>query len=115
MHKMIPGFMVVFFGLGCALLWWMLTLVLQATQRFLPGFRVPPFTSLCISLRPALIILPISAVACCVYAWARRIESREAWLGFFAALVMALQLMMLPVVIAAWLPLLNIIEKIGSK
>ena len=116
MQKAIHGLMVVFFGLGCALLWWMLTLVLQTTQRFLPGFRVPRL------YRP--LHFPPAGVGHSAHLWqlpAARMpgftacsRARRGW-DFLRSWIMTLQLMMLPTVIAAWLPLISIIEKIGAK
>jgi hypothetical protein len=50
----------------------------------------------------------------CIYAWFRKAQGQHAWVGFFAATMGVLVLVMLPTIIAAWLPMIHIIESIGG-
>ncbi len=115
MNKAIHASIVLFFGVCCWFLWGILTLTLHTTQRFLAGSQIPEFTRLCIGLRPLLVVLPMVALGWCLYSWFRKTQARESWIGFFASTMAVLVLVMLPTLIAAWLPLISIIAKIGRQ
>jgi len=115
MNKAIHGLIALLFAVGCWFLWGILTLTLHTAQRFLAGAQIPEFTRLCISLRPLFVVLPVLSLAWCVFAWFRKAQARDTWVGYFATNIGVLVLVMLPTLIAAWLPLISIIEKVGAR
>ncbi len=113
MNKVIHGLIAAFFGTACWFLWGMLTLVSNVMLRV--SDHPPMFTQLCVSLRPLLVLLPALAAAYCLFVWLRRSDKSVSWLGFFASTMMALVLIMLPTMIAIWLPVVQFIELTGKK
>ncbi len=114
MNKLIHGLIAAVFSLACWWLWAMLTMVMQTMQRFLAGAQVPPFTRLCLDLRSLLVLFPLIAGGYCLHVWVRRSPAPKSWVGFFATSMGALVLLALPTMIAAWLPLIRIIEKVAK-
>ena len=114
MIKVIHGLIGVFFSIGCWFLWAMLTMVARTAQAMLSGAQIPAFTRLCLDLRPVLALLPIMALAYCFYVWLRRKQESDTWVGFFAGATAALVLLLMPTVIAVWLPLIAVLQKAGG-
>jgi FtsH-binding integral membrane protein len=110
MKKFIHALVLAVFGFGCFSIWGMLTIARTARLAHLPGF-----TTLCISLRPLLIILPILALAYCLWVWFRKADRVPSWLGFFAATMGVLVVVTLPTMIAAYLPLLAAMNNFVTK
>ena len=110
MNKFIHALILVSFGFGCWCLWG----VLKLTGHPLPGgSALPAFSQLCVNLRPVLIVPPALAAMYCLYVWVRRAENQPRWIGFFATVVMLLLLLTIVTFIAAWLPLVKVIELRG--
>ena len=66
--KLTHAVILAIFGFNCWVLWGLLGLV-PITERMLLYGRPPLFTTLCISLRPVLIIVPILAAVYCFWVW----------------------------------------------
>jgi hypothetical protein len=113
MNKTIHGLITACFAFACWCLWGMLTLISRITLR-VPDYP-PGFTELWLRLRPLFVVLPVVAAAYCVYVWIRKTDSRRSWVPFFAAAVGSLVLVMLPTMIAIWLPVIQFIELTGKK
>ena len=111
MNKVIHGLVTAVFGITCLFLSWMLTLV----SGFRPGAELPAFTRYCVSLRPLLLVLPVLAVGYCVYVWFSKKDTRKSWVGFFAGTMMVLVFVMVPTIIAAWLPVLFLTNVLASR
>ena len=115
MNKVIHGLIATGFGIACWFLSAWLTMSASFMQRVLSGDQVPAFTTLCLNLRPLLILLPVIAAVYCLYVWFRRGPTRAPWQGFFASTMAVLVFLLLPCMLAVWLPVLSMIEKIGAR
>lgn len=109
MNKLIHGLIAAFFGIACWLLWAMLTVVSKLILRV--SDQPPLFTQLIVDLKPLLILLPVLVVGYCLFVWIRRVEKSPSWVGFFAGAMMALVLIMLPTMIAVWLPVIQFVDQ----
>lgn len=112
MKKLIHGLVLAVFGFGCWFTWAILTLA-PHVRRADPA--LPAFTTLCISLRPLVIALPIIAAIYCIWVWLRKPDRVPSWVGFFAAATGALVLVTLPALVAAYLPLLSAVNNLASR
>ena len=54
-------------------------------------------------------MLPVLALGYCVYVWFSKNDTRKSWVGFFAVTMMVLIFVMVPTIIAAWLPMRDIV------
>ena len=108
MNKTIHGFIAAFFGIACWFLWAMLSLSASLMVRV--SDHAPVFTELCVGLRPLLWVLPIVGAMYCLYVWIRKNDGRCSWQGYFACTMATLVLLMLPTLIACWLPVVQFIE-----
>ena len=111
MKKLAHILVLAVFVIACWFLWWMLHLA-AATGH---GQALPPFTMFCIGLRPVLIILPILAAAYCLWVMFRKAERLPSWLTFFATTMSVLVLATLPILVAAYLPLMSTFNHLASK
>jgi hypothetical protein len=112
MKKFIHAIILAVFGYGCWFTWAILHLA-PAVRRADPA--LPAFTSLCISLRPVLIALPVLAAAYCAWVWFRKADRVPSWVGFFAAAMGVLVMVTLPAMVAAYLPLLSALNHLAGK
>ena len=112
MKKFIHVLILAIFGFGCFCSWGILTLLAGYARHANP---LPSFTTLCISLRPVVIALPIIAAVYCVWVWIRKADRVPSWIGFFAAATGVLVLVTLPAMVAAYLPLLAAVIHLTSK
>ena len=80
------------------------------------GAALPAFTRLCMAVGPFILLgLAIVAAGYCVWVWTRKTEFRGSWVGFLATAVAALGLVMLPTIVAIYLPLVAAINHLVSK
>ncbi len=110
MNKSIHALIVAVFAIACLFLSWMLALIAQ----LMPRMPLPGFTQFCVSLKPVLYVLPILAVAYCCRVWFSKEATRRSWVGFFAGTMMALVLVMVPTIIATWLPMLAVVTRLTT-
>jgi hypothetical protein len=110
-NKVIHGLITAVFGIACLFLSWMLKLVSEA----LPGMRLPAFSSFCVSLRPLLFVLPTLAAGYCLYVWFGKDAARKSWVGFFAGAMLTVVFIMIPTMIAAWLPVLDLVNHLAAR
>jgi hypothetical protein len=120
MNKMMHGIVLVLFGGAC----WFLSLILKlplmvqpATARLasLPAgqsVQLPAFTRLCMATGPVLLAaLALLALGYCIYVWVRRAERQAPWVGFLATTMSALVLVLLPAVVAIYIPLVDFLNR----
>jgi hypothetical protein len=112
-NKAIHGSVVVFLSVCCWFLWGMLKLTAGFMHRV--SDHPPMFTQLCVHLKWVFAVFPVLALIYCVYVCLRRAEPRPSWVGFLAATTAALMLILLPTMIAAWLPLVQFIETAARR
>ena len=118
MNKMLHAVVLIAFGGAC----WFLSLILKlplmvqpATARLPsvpPGQAVlPAFTRLCMAAGPFLLgVLALLALGYCIYVWVRKAERPASWVGFLATTMSALVLVLLPTVVAIYIPLVDFLN-----
>ena len=118
MNKMLHALILLVFSAAC----WFLSLMLKlpllvqaATARLPsapPGQSVlPAFTRLCMAAGPVLLAaFALGALGYCIYVWLRKAERPTHWTGFLAATMSALVLVLLPAVVAIYIPLVDFLN-----
>ena|ERR1051325_2056276 len=119
MNKMMHAVVLVVFGGAC----WFLSLiilklplmVLPATARLrsvpLEQAALPAFTRLCMAAGPVLLAaFGSGALVYCIYVWMRKAERPAQWTGFLATTMSALVLVLLPAVVAIYIPLVDFLN-----
>jgi hypothetical protein len=112
MNKLMHAVILAVFAIACLFVWGMLTVTTHVRT---DGTPLPAFTVLCLSLRPFVVALPIIAAAYCIYVWVRKADATRSWIGFFAATMCTLVLVTLPTFVAAYLPLVDSLNRLVSK
>ena len=119
MNKMMHAVVFVVFGGAC----WFLSLILKlplmvqpATARLpsvSPGQAVlPAFTRLCMGAGPVLLAaLVVLALGYCLYVWVRKAERPASWIGFLATTMSALVVVLLPTLVAIYIPLVDFLNR----
>jgi hypothetical protein len=111
MNKMAHAFVLAVFGIACWFLWGILTLASYGAH----GKSLPGFTVFCVGLRPMMIVLPILAAAYCLWVWLRKADRLPSWVVFFAATTSVLVLVTLQTLIAAYLPLIDVVNNLARN
>jgi len=109
----IHGIILAFFSLGCWFLW--ATLKVAVMTGISTGGQLPVFTLLLIGLKDLLAVPPVIAAIYCGFVLLRKENSRNSWVGFFAATAGFLILFALPVAVAVYLPLINCLNRLAGK
>jgi hypothetical protein len=112
MNKMAHTLVLAVFGIGCWFLWGILTVASHCARH---GKELPNFTVFCVGLRPVMIVLPILAMSYCVWIWLRKADRLPSWVVFFAATTSVLVLVTFPTLIAAYLPVIDVVNELASK
>jgi hypothetical protein len=119
MNKIMHAVVLVVFGGAC----WFLSLILKlpsmvqpATARLPsvpPGQAIlPAFTRLCMAAGPVLLAaLAILALGYCIYVWVHKAERPASWTGFLATTMSALVVVLLPTVVAIYIPLVDFLNR----
>jgi hypothetical protein len=111
MKKLAHILVLAVFGVACWLLWGILHLAAAVGH----GQASPAFTVFCVGVSPVLLVLPILAAAYCFWVLFRKAERLPSWVTFFATTMSVLVLVMLPTLIAAYLPLVISINHLVSR
>lgn len=120
MNKMLHAVVLVVFGGAC----WFVSLILKlplmvqpATARLpsvSPGqaVQLPAFTRFCMAAGPILLgALALLALGYCIYVWVRKAERPAPWTGFLATTMSALVLVLLPTLVAIYIPLVDFLNR----
>ena len=119
MNKMLHAVVLAVFGGAC----WFVSLILKlplmvqpATARLPsvpPGQAVlPAFTRFCMGAGPVLLgAHALLALGYCIYVWVRKAERPAPWTGFLATTMSALVLVLLPTVVAIYIPLVDFLNR----
>ena len=115
MNKLAHGIVLAFFGGACWLVW--LLLQLPRLVRLHGGeLQLPAFTRLCMGLGPGVVIgLATLATGYCLWVWLRKAENRSSWVGFLATATAALVFLILPTIVAIYLPLVKALQDLPAK
>ena len=119
MNKMLHAVVLVVFGGAC---WFMslmlkLPLMVQPATARLPSVGaghavLPAFTRFCMAAGPILLaVLALLALGYCIYVWVRKAERPAPWTGFLATTMSALVLVLLPTVVAIYIPLVDFLNR----
>lgn len=115
MHAVVLG---VFVG-AC----WFLALILKLPSMVQPAIArlssVPPgqavlpaFTRFCMAIGPILLAgFALLALGYCIYVWVRKPGRSASWTGFLATTMSALVLVLLPSVVAIYIPLVDFLNR----
>ena len=104
MKKLACSLVLGVFASSCLLAWAMLTLMSGVKNA---GHVLPYFTDLCVTLRPALIALPVVAAAYYLWLWFRKEEKVSRWMGFVVATMAALIVFVLPAMSTSYLLMID--------
>jgi hypothetical protein len=108
-HAVILGF----FALGCRFLWGLLHI-----SRTVPmeGHPLPAYSSFCLAIGPSVLIaLVVAAALYCVWVWTRKGSARTSWVAFLSTTTAVLSFTMLLVVVAAYLPLVSVLDQLTLR
>jgi len=78
-----------------------------------PGQAVlPAFTRVCMGAGPVLLALfAVVALGYCMFVWVREAERPASWTGFLSTTMSALVLVLLPTVVAIYIPLVDFLNR----
>lgn len=118
MNKVLHALVLVLFSAACWFVSIMLRLptMVQAAASKLPstrtdGVQLPAFTRMCMGVGPVLLTgFAVVALAYCIYIWVRKSDRAASWTGFLATTMSAVVLVVLPTVVALYLPLVEFIN-----
>ncbi len=120
MSKIMHAVVLVVFGGAC----WFMSLILkmplmvQPIMAKLPSTSpgqpapLPAFTRLCMGAGPILLgALAFLALSYCIYVWVRKAERPAPWTGLLATTMSALVLVLLPTIVAIYIPLVDLLHR----
>jgi uncharacterized membrane-anchored protein len=102
-NMIIHGFVLVFFSIGCWLLWGVMQIP-RMMANVLSGRLIPAFTQLLMDCSPFLSVPPLLALIYCLYALSKKSSIKTSWMGFFATTAGAMLLLAFPIIVAVLLP-----------
>jgi hypothetical protein len=112
MNKTMHGIVLVLFGSAC----WFVSMMLKLPQMAVHGGQLPAFTRLCMGVGPMLVGgLAILAAAYCLWVWLRKSESRASWVAFLAMTMSSLVVVLLPTMVAKYLPVIDSVNQLWAK
>jgi predicted membrane-bound mannosyltransferase len=79
------------------------------------GRLLPVFSQLVIDCGPWLVVPPLLAAAYCIYVWMKKSHRRNSWTGFFAVTMAILILLALPILVGAFLPLIDFMNSLPAS
>jgi hypothetical protein len=78
--------------------------------------NLPQFTQFCrASLRPVAMVLSVVAALYCVWVAFRKADRVPSWVGFFATMMGLLVLVTMPALLAAYLPVVSVLDRLPAK
>ena len=115
MNKLAHGLVTAAFAAACGCLWAFVTLLENTAIGFIESHPLPAFVRLCFHFRPFLLVLPLLAAAYCLVVWVRKSDGQKSWFAFFGTTMYALVLVGFPVLITAWLLVIQFIELLAKR
>jgi hypothetical protein len=119
MNKMMHAVVLVVFGGAC----WFLSLILKLPMMVLPASArlrsnplepaaLPAFTRLCMGAGPIILaVFALLALGYCIFVWMRKAERPASWTGFLATTMSALILVLLPTMVAIYIPVVDFLNR----
>jgi hypothetical protein len=112
MNKLLHAVILAVFGGAC----WFTSMTLRLPAMVARGRPLPAFTRLCMDLSPVLLLLLfLVAAGYCVYVWLRKSENRASWVAFLATTTSSLFLLMLPINMAIYLPVVDFLNHLTGE
>lgn len=112
----IHGLILGFFSLACWFLWAVTKIsTMMAAASVRVGRPLPAFSQFVIDCGPWLAVPPLVALAYCLLVWTKTSPGRSSWMGFFAVVMAVLFLLAIPILIAAFLPLIDTFNGLLAK
>jgi peroxiredoxin len=105
-NKLAHTLVLAVFAIACKWLSAILTLAARAGHGHLLISGAP--------LQPILIVLPVFAATYCLWIWSRKADRLPSWVVFFAATTSILVLLTLMTLIAAYQPVINVMNELDS-
>ena len=69
-------------------------------------------TRFCMAVGPVVLVaLALLSLGYCIYVWVRKAERSASWIGFLATAMSALVLVLLPSVVAIYIPLVDFLNR----
>ena len=113
MNKIAHGMILIFFALACWFVWGLLRLSAGVP---LAGQALPAYTRLCIGLAPGILRgLVVLAGLYCIWVWVRKADRPAPWVAFLATTTSVLTFTTVLVVLAAYLPLLDSLNRLAHN
>jgi hypothetical protein len=118
-NKMMHAVVLVVFGAAC---WFLSLIILKLPLMVRPSLArlrsvpleqavLPAFTRFCMAAGPALLAtFSLVALVYCLYVWLRKAERPAHWTEFLAATMSALVLVLLPAMVAIYIPLVDFLN-----
>ena len=122
MNKVMHGVVLVVFGAAC---WWLSQILVKMPLMVLPAaarlrsvtieqVSLPAFTRLCMAAGPVVLaVFALVALAYCIYVWVRKAGSPVSWTGFLATTMSGLVLVLLPTIVAIYIPLVDFLNHLA--
>jgi len=119
MNKMMHAVVLLVFGGAC----WFLALILKLPLMVQPAIArlpsvgpgqavLPAFSRFCMAAGPVVLaVFALLALGYCIYVWVRKAERPASWTGFLATTVSALVLVLLPTLVAIYIPLVDFLNR----
>jgi len=119
MNKMMHAVVVIVFGVAC----WFVSLILKLPMMVLPATArlraepleqtaLPAFTRMCMGAGPVILaVFAVLALGYCIFVWLRKAERAASWTGFLATAMSALVLVLLPTVVAIYIPVVDFLNR----
>ena len=115
MNKILHGFVLLIFSAAC----WFMAMMLRLPAMVgahVPSVPLPAFTRFCMGIGPLVLAgLALAAAVYCIYVWSRKAESRATWIGFLATTMSSLVLVLLPILVAMYLPLVAFVNRLPAQ
>jgi hypothetical protein len=112
-NKFAHGVVLLFFSVACWFVWVLLRLPAMVRLKGV-AWELPAFTRFCMSVGPPLLIgLGAVATVYCLWVWFSRAEAWKSWVGFLAVATGVLFILMLPVIVALYLPLVDALHHVA--
>ena len=115
MNKLAHGIILALFGAACWLVWALLQLPAMIRVHGVPR-QMPAFTRLCVAVGPGIVTSLAAVAACyCLWVWFRKVDRQGSWVGFLATATASLFLVTLPVIVAIYLPLVDVLQNLPAR
>jgi hypothetical protein len=111
MNKLMHGIVLAVFVFAC----WSVSIILKLPTMAASGMNhpLPAFTRFCLAMGPTLMLVVTGLAAIyCLVVWIRKTEKCPSWVAFLATAMSAIVLLMLPMTIAIYLPLIDFIQRL---